>query len=215
MTSLEHNSYYAAHHLVLMVQRSKCLIPSSMERPYGYLNDEHNIVLLELKIPSRLQPNYHRKCPTKKYGVMCSFYHHIWKQLYKYTKVWRGEVGPVKLLIPPVSPDNETTNKCAAKFIMLLLLMHGVVEATSNDGVNGNLKSICLARDYKDRYVMLVGDGLSQIRAKMFEKMIEDSSYCFKEMHRATHMIKEALGKVIHITGDLHGGRFHFLPAVY
>ena len=45
--------------------------------------------------------------------------------------------------------------------------------------------------------------------------MIEDSSYCFKETHQATHMIKEALGEVIHITGDLHGGRFHSLTAVY
>ena len=62
---------------------------------------------------------------------------------------------------------------------------------------------------------MLVGDGLSQIRAKTFERMIEDLSYCFKETHRATKMIKEALGQVIHITGDLHGGRFHLLAAVY
>ena len=77
-------------------------------------------------------------------------------------------MGPVKLLIPPVSPDNETTNKGAANVIMSLLLMHGVVEATSNDGVNGNLKSIRLTDDYKDRYVMLVGDGLSQIRVKTF-----------------------------------------------
>ena len=114
---------------------------------------------------------------------MCSFYHHIWKQLYKFTKVWRGEVGPVKLLIPPASPDNETTNKGATNVTMSLLLMHRVVQATSNEGVNGNLKGICLTNDYKDRYVMLVGDGLSQIRAKTFEKMIEDSSYWLKETH--------------------------------
>ena len=58
---------------------------------------------------------------------------------------------------------------------------------------------------------MLVGDGLLQIRAKNFERMIEDSSYRFKEIHKAMEMIKDALGQVIHITGDLHGGRFHFL----
>ena len=146
------------------------MIPYSMEHPCGYSRDEHNALLIDLKIPSRLQLNYHRTFPTEQEGVMCSFYHHIWKQLYKFTNVWPGEVGPVKLLIPPVSPDNETTNKGAANVIMSLLLMHGVIEATSNDGVNGNLKSIHLAKDYKDRYVMCVGDGLSHIRAKTFEK---------------------------------------------
>ena len=79
---------------------------------------------------------------------------------------------PAKLLIPPVSPENETTNKGAANVIMSLLLMHGILEPTTNDGANGDLKGIRLAHDYKDRFVMLVGDGLSQIRAKTFEKMI-------------------------------------------
>ena len=45
--------------------------------------------------------------------------------------------------------------------------------------------------------------------------MIEDSSFCFKETHEATTTIYKALGQVIHITGDLHGGRFHFLSAIY
>ena len=45
--------------------------------------------------------------------------------------------------------------------------------------------------------------------------MIEDSSFCFKETHEATTTIYKALGQVIHITGDLHGGCFHFLSAIY
>ena len=99
--------------------------------------------------------------------------------------------------------------------IMSLLLMHGVVVATSNEGTNGNTKHIALAEDYKTWFVMLVGDGLSQIRVKTFEKMIEDSSFHFKETHKATTTIRKALGQVIHITGDLHGGCFHFLSAMY
>ena len=62
---------------------------------------------------------------------------------------------------------------------------------------------------------MIVGDGLSQIRAKTFEKMIKDLSYRFKDTHKATEMLKDALGQVIHISGDLHGGQFHFLAAIY
>ena len=164
-----------------------------MEKPYTYSKQESNAVFLDCKIPVRLQQNYMQTFETEKEGVMCNFYHHLWKQLYKFTSIWRGDVGPVKLLIPLVSPDNETTNKGAANMIMSLLLMHGVLEATSNEGANGNLKGICLSDNYKDRYMMLVGDGLSQIRAKTFKKMIEDSSYRFKDTHKATEMIKNAL----------------------
>ena len=71
------------------------------------------------------------------------------------------------------------------------------------------------SEDYKNQYVMLVGDGLLQIRAETFEKMIKELSYRFKDTHKATEMIKNALGQVIHITGDLHGGQFHFLSAIY
>lgn len=43
--------------------------------------------------------------------------------------------------------------------------------------------------------------------------MIQESSFRFKENYHA--MVRKALGQVIHVTGDLHGGRFHFLAAVY
>ena len=93
--------------------------------------------------------------------------------------------------------------------------MHGVLEPTTNEGANGDLKGICLAGAFEDQFVMLVGEGLSQIRAKTFEKMIEESSYKFSETHEKTRMIRLALGQVIHIMGDLHGGQFHFLSAIY
>ena len=125
---------------------------------------------MDLKIPARLQANYAPSCPIKNSEKMCSWYHHLWKLLYKFTDVWRGEVAPAKLLIPPVSLDNETTNKGAANVIISLLLMHGVLEATSNQGVNGDLKGIKLADDFQNQYVMLVGDRLLQIRAKTFKK---------------------------------------------
>ena len=62
---------------------------------------------------------------------------------------------------------------------------------------------------------MLVGDGLSQIQVKTFENMIQESYFRFKENYRATDMVRKALGQVIHVTGDLHGGRLHFLAAIY
>lgn len=65
--------------------------------------------------------------------------------------------------------------------VMSLLLYHSIVEPTDNNGTNGDVKGIHLAADYKERYVMLVGDGLLQIRVKTFETMIQELSFCFKE----------------------------------
>ena len=122
---------------------------------------------------------------------------------------------PAHLLIPAVSPENETTNKGAANVILLLLLYHGVIEQTNSDGANGDVKGMHLADDHEERHVMLVGDDLSQIRVKTFENMIQESSYRFKENFKAMDMIRKALGQVIHVTGDLHRGHFHFLAAIY
>ena len=62
---------------------------------------------------------------------------------------------------------------------------------------------------------MLVGDGLTQIRIKSFVEEINKSCYDFGDQQEALAMIKEALGQVINVTGDLHGGLFHFLSATY
>ena len=119
------------------------------------------------------------------------------------------------MLIPAVSPENETTNKGAANVVMSLLLYHGVVEPVNSDGANGDVKGMRLAKDYDQRYVMLVGDGLLQICVKTFKNMIQESSFRFKENFHATDMVRKALGQVIHVTGNLHSGRFHFLAAIY
>ena len=99
--------------------------------------------------------------------------------------------------------------------VMSLLLYHGIVEPINNNGANGDVKGMQLSADYKELYVMLVGNGLSQIRVKTFENMIQESSFRFKENFQATDMIRKALGQVIHVTGDLHGGCFHFLATIY
>ena len=129
--------------------------------------------------------------------------------------MWRGEPKPAQLLIPAVSPVNKTTNKGAANVIMSLLLYHGVIKPTNSNGANGDIKGMHLSDDYQEQYVMLVGDGLSQILVKTFKNMIQESSFCFKENFKATDMICKVLGQVIHVTGDLHGRPFHFLTAIY
>ena len=68
---------------------------------------------------------------------------------------------------------------------------------------------------YHEQYVVLVGDGLTQRCVKTFKSMIQESSFRFKENFSATDMIRKVLEQVIHVTGDLHSGQFHFLAVIY
>ena len=71
-----------------------------------------------------------------------------------------------------------------------------------------------LADDFSEKFIMLIGDGLTQIRVRMFRTMIRESAYRFEDSFTETDMTRKALRKITHITGDLHGGRFHFLSSV-
>ena len=44
------------------------------------------------------------------------------------TKCWRGDQKEENLIIPPVSPEDETMNKGAAKVILALLVLFGILE---------------------------------------------------------------------------------------
>ena len=83
---------------------------------------QFNNAILTLSVCKKLKPNWQRTIPSEMADVHCSWYHHILKSLYSRTKVWRGEPSPAKMLIPPVSPENKTTNRGAANIVILLLL---------------------------------------------------------------------------------------------
>ena len=63
---------------------------------------------------------------------------------------------------------------------------------------------------------MLVGNGLSQIRLKTCTNICSNETYStFNEEHENTVIIQKALKQVVNVTGDLHGGLFHFLHETY
>jgi hypothetical protein len=72
-----------------------------------------------------------------------------------------------------------------------------------------------LATNYNKHYLVIVGDGLLQMRARTFNELIEKSSYNFGTQHEMTVKVTKGLQQVIHVPGDLHGGCFHFLSAIY
>ena len=73
-----------------------------------------------------------------------------------------------------------------------------------------------LEDSHKNQRFMLVGDGLSQIQVKTFTNILSNDTYSiFDEEHENNMIIMKALKRVVNITGDLHGGYFHFLQETY
>ena len=98
--------------------------------------------------------------------------------------------------------------------ILSLLAMFGILEVTSQEGINGDVKGLKLLDDYKERNLMIVSDGLSQIRTITFNELIDQTSYILGPQQRARVMIQKYLNQVIPVHGDLHGRCFHFLSDI-
>ena len=93
------------------------------------------------------------------------------------TNLWRGECSSAELIIRPISPEDETTKKDATKVVLSLLLMFGIVETCSEDtDLENDLSKIQLSERDQYRILILVGDGLSQIRVKSFNQMLNEST---------------------------------------
>ena len=213
-TGIRVDAYYEFMKILRTTRRLKHLVPFKPGHNFRFQHDEHTESMNVLQVSKKLKPNADKHA-RRIAGDECTWYHHLLKIKYEHPKVWRGTLPAAKLLIPPVSPEDETTNKGAANVVMSLLLLHGIVKAVDSDGANGDVSKMRLAPNYKEKYMMLVGDGLSQVRVKSLEDLVKNSSFWFSNQQETAHMIHEALGQVINITGDLHGGRFHFLASIY
>ena len=74
--------------------------------------------------------------------------------------------------MPTVSVEYEKMNKVVAKVILSLLAIFGILEVTSQEGTNGDAKSLKLVDGYKKQHLVIVGNGLSQICARTFNELI-------------------------------------------
>ena len=124
------------------------------------------------------------------------------------------------MIIPPASPHDGITNSGAAKVILSLLMMFGLLKNmdignSSGDDHNNEIKNLVLAPGAKERFLVMVGDGLTQICAKQFTDMIKETSTSYGPRHGITQMLQQALDQVILIPGDPHGGGFHIMQIIY
>ena len=87
-----------------------------------------------------------------------------------------GDRPKCALLLPPISQEDETTNKGATKVIQLRLALFRIMEGQTYEGKHGSVRELELAENFQKRYLDIVGDGLSQMRARTFNDLIEDSA---------------------------------------
>jgi hypothetical protein len=213
LTGKRVEAYVTFRRRLSMTRRLKMIVPWGSTGSFLHQIPEHAAAIRRLHLPNRLRANSDKH--AAKSLNECTWYHSLLKHHHEHPTIWRGTPQPVKFLLPPVSPENETTNRGAANVVMSLLLLQGIIVPTDSEGARGDIRKMKLAEDYKSRFVMLVGDGLSQVRVRTFEELVKDSSFWFDEQQQCAQMLHKAMGQVINVTGDLHGGRFHFLSAIY
>ena len=81
-----------------------------------------------------------------------------------WTYMCRGEVTKWEIIIMNISPKDKTTNWGAAKVILSLLALYGIITITRRECAKGNTKGLTLDANYKYRFLMIVGDKILQIR---------------------------------------------------
>ena len=126
---------------------------------FEFMNPDHARAMDKLALPSRLKTNKHVIIPE----TGQSFYTGMGLFQHNTTKLWMGDRKKRSLLVPPISKEDETMNKGAAKVILLLLALFGIMEGQSYEGEHGSVRELELAVNYKKRYLVIVGDGLSQM----------------------------------------------------
>ena len=56
-------------------------------------------------------------------------------------KIWLGDVAKGSMIVPPISREDDTTKKGAAKVILSLIALFGIMKGQDHEGVHGNVRS--------------------------------------------------------------------------
>ena len=95
---------------------------------FQFMNPDHTRAMDKLALPSRLKTNKNviirPEMGQSFYTVMSLFQHNT-------AKLWMGDCKKCSLLVPPISKEDAMTNKGAAKVILSLLALFGIMEGQS------------------------------------------------------------------------------------
>ena len=109
------------------------------------MSPDHARAIKKLALPSRLKTNKSVIIPE----MGRSFYTGMGLFQHKTTKLWMGDRKKCSLLVPPISKEDETTNKGAAKVILSLLALFGIMEGQSYEGEHGSVRELELAKNFE------------------------------------------------------------------
>ena len=199
------NAWASRVTLVFQIYKLQILVKTKDNERFQFQHNNNVSSMRQMKVNSKLRKN------------RGGFYKTVKNFQYNKTMKWRGIQKVAEVIIPPVSPHDETTNTGAAKLILSLLVMFGILKKSesSNENKQMNINTLELAPETKERYLMMVGDGSTRMRAKQFNDIIEETSTSCGLCHQVTLMLQKALNQVIFVLGDLHGGGFHIMQVVY
>ena len=157
------NAYAKMAMTASIVSKLVKIVPRHDKR-FAFMHPKHQEAMETMRIPFRLKDNCYKVLPE--YGR--TFYRAMGLFQHNATKSWLGDVAKCSMIVPPISNEDETTKKGAAKVILSIIALFGIMKGQDHEGVHGNVRSMELSENYKTRYLVIVGDGLSQMRARTF-----------------------------------------------
>ena len=110
-----------------------------------------------------------------------TFFSNCYKYQQRETLYWRPHPKKASVIVPPLMPHDETTNVAAAKVILSMLRMVGILKC--EDETSDDVRKLTLADDWDKRTFMLTGDGLSQVRARTLDDIISKDAHAYGEHH--------------------------------
>ena len=134
----------------------------------------------------------------------------------------RGNRPKNKVLCLPAATDDETTKAGTGAIVNKFFRLSDLIipanrptdiipaGAQRNDKVKWANPS-----DIDSRWMLLVGDGLSFERFRNYKDDLTSKQASFCTHYEETRVVLRALGQVVFLPGDLHGGCFHTLGPVY
>ena len=71
--------------------------------------------------------------------------------------------------------------------------MYGLLESVGStvENEDADIKLLRLAPNASECYLLMVGDGLTQMRAKHFNELIEETLHSFGPRHKVTVMLQK------------------------
>ena len=134
--------------------------------------------------------------------------------LYKSMTDWNKHSKTVaKILVPPVTDDDEVSNKgygmALIKLLTLVGLLNYAVQPTETTD-----PSWILCDDIDEKLLYLCLDGMSINRHRSFKKSLSLLPMNFMKSYEQSIIFKKAIDQVIPIPGPLHMS-FHMLQSIY